>query len=117
MFEYTNPGFILMAGLLTFFALFITIYNSGEAQHNGTTMKVPYSVIISAAISIAIVVWDANDTYKIIEQNKRAFKSNQELVCSSLTTSYLVSRSKGWRLRGDKLTDGHILLDLQFCKK
>lgn len=117
MFEYINPGFILIAGLITFGALFTLVYKSGEAQDKGTKMEVPYMIIVFAMISIAIAIIDGYTTHKKVMLNKKAFEKHQELVCSTLTTSYLVSKSKGWSRRRDKVTDGKILIDLQFCKK
>ena len=54
---------------------------------------------------IGMIIVDGFETKQTIAENKKAFTEGTELVCSTLTTSYLVSKHSGWRLTGINVTN------------
>ena len=117
MFEYVNPGFILISAVMSTLTLLMIIYEVGEAQSHDTKVKLPLALILASVFVIAITIDNGFETQQTIAKNKKAFTEGTELVCSTLTTSYLVSKHSGWRLTGINVTNNNIVLDLRYCKQ
>ena len=117
MFEYVNPGFILISAVISTMTLLMIIYKVGEAQTHDTKVKLPLVLILASLFVIAITIENGFETKQTIAENKKAFTEGTELVCSTLTTSYLVSNHSGWRLTGINITNNNIVLDLRYCKQ
>ena len=117
MFEYVNPGFILISAVITAATLFMIIYQAGEALTHGTKVKLPLVLIFASVFMIGMTIVDRFETKQTIAENKKAFTEGRELVCSTLTTRYLVSKHLGWRLTGINITNNNIVLDLRYCKQ
>jgi len=117
MFEYVNPGFILISAIIIVLTLLMIIYKIGEAQSHDTKVKLPLALIFASVFMIGMNIVDGFDTKQTIAENKKAFTEGTELVCSTLTTNYLVSKHSGWRLTGINITNNNILLDLRYCKQ
>ena len=117
MFEYVNPGFILISAIIIVLTLLMIIYKIGEAQSHDTKVKLPLALIFASVFMIGMIIVDGLETKQTIAENKKAFTEGTELVCSTLTTSYLVSKHSGWRLTGINVTNNNIVLDLRYCKQ
>lgn len=117
MFEYTNSGFILISAVISTITLLIIIYKVGEAQSHGTKVQLPLVLILASVFMIAMTIEDGWETKQTIAENKKAFIKGKELVCSTLITSYLVTKQAGWKLKGINVTNNNILLDLRYCKQ
>ena len=117
MFEYTHTGFLFIGGFLIFFIIFTQVLRSGKAQHEGKKIGFPYLMFMAIAIIVTIVLSDTYERKERITNNFKLFKSNQTLRCSTLTTTYLVLKEKGWTLLDKRtLSNGEILLNVDFCK-
>ena len=117
MFEYMNPGFMVVTGMFLVIIILLSLVELGRTYELKTKFRPAYSLYIVTVISIVIAIFEMNSTKTKVLTNKRQFDNNIEIQCSTLTTSYIVSQGKGWRyLDKDHLSDGNIILGLQWCK-
>lgn len=117
MYEYMNPGFILMAGLISFLTLITVLVMLGKSQVENVEFKHPYILYFFTIVVVGMLYWNASDTKESILSNTSIFNSNHELQCSTLTENYLVSKSKGWYMLDKKsFTDGNLILSIELCE-
>ena len=116
MFEYINPGFILIGFILLFFDFIILALESSEAKKENRKLKVSTFQKFTFLVVIGIIIVPAYFTKSSIKSNIQSFNEDITLECSTLTTSYLVSQRTGWRLYKDKFTRDGILIRADKCK-
>ena len=117
MFEYMNPGFILMIGIFVFMFMLVTLYEFMRVYESKTKFRPVYPLYIIIALFIAYAIYDMKSTQTKVLTNKRLFDNNREIKCSTLTTTYLVSQSKGWSYQDkDNISDGNLILGLRWCE-
>ena len=115
MIEYINPGFILMGGTALFGVILATALAAGKAYtENRKTYALPIGFIIIIFI-VVLVLSDGYSTKSTIDKNIALFQRGEELQCSTLTTTYLVSQQSGWRLRKEAFIKDSLLLDARYC--
>ncbi len=117
MFEYMNPGFILMIGIFVFMFILVTLYEFMRVYESKNKFRPVYPLYIIIALFIAYAIYDMKSTQTKVLTNKRLFDNNREIKCSTLTTTYLVSQSKGWSYQDkDNISDGNLILGLRWCE-
>jgi len=118
MYEYMNPGFIFLTGLLLFLLLMTILVMKGKSLEKGVAFKHPYIIYFFALVSVVIVYWDGVSTKEKVLSNISIFNGDSELRCSTIGKSYLVSKPKGWYLLDKRsLTDGNLILSIEMCKE
>jgi len=117
MYEYMNPGFLATGGLILFMCVVGLLANAAKAYDGERKIEHPYGLYIIMMIAVALPITDAYDTKERVLKSKKLFKNNQTIRCSNLTTSYLVSQSKGWYfLDKESVTDGNVILSIRMYK-
>lgn len=117
MIEYINPGFILLGGLLLLMVFLVTILVAGDAyKKHKKSYALPIGFTVMALL-VAFILYDGYSTKSTIDHNIALFQKAKELECSTLTTSYLVSKQTGWRLRKEAFSKDSLLLDAKYCKE
>ena len=116
MFEYINPGFLILGGIACAMLFLGAILASGKAIHENSKTKAPYFFLGAAALVIALTIGEGLDTKNTIEENIALFKNGSELKCTTFTTLYLVSKETGWKLHKEDFTKDSILLDARYCE-
>ena len=117
MIEYINPGFILLGGLVLLMIFLTTILAAGDAykEHKKShALSIGFTVM---ALLVVFILYDGYSTKSNIDHNIVLFQKGKELECSTLTTSYLVSKQTGWRLRKEAFSKDSLLLDVKYCKE
>ena len=117
MFEYINPGFLILGGFAVFMVLLATILAAGKAYSKNKETNALLIGTIIIALMIALILSDGYTTKNTIDKNIAQFKNGSELQCSTLGTTYLVSKETGWRLRKEVFTKDSILLDARYCEE
>ena len=117
MYEYINPGFILLGGIAIFGVFLSTILATGRAyEENRKTFALPIGFVVISFL-VALILSDGYTTKSTIDENITLFKKSKELQCSTLTTRYLVSKQTGWILRKEAFTKDSLLLDARYCEE
>jgi len=115
--EYMNPGFISIGGIFIFLIVIIMLLKAGrDYTENKKSYAVPTG-FVAIALVIAFILYDGDSTKNKIDTNIAQFQKGQELQCSTLSTTYLVSKPTGWRLHKDNFTKDSILLDARYCEE
>ena len=117
MIEYINPGFILLGGvalLLVFLTTIIAVTDAYKEHKKSNALPIGFTVM---ALLVVFILYDGYSTKSTIDQNIALFQKGKELECSTLTTSYLVSKQIGWRLRKEAFSKDSLLLDVKRCKE
>lgn len=117
MFEYTNRGLILLGGLVIFSTIMATIAMMVEAKKKNKKTISPFIGAIAVILMIGMLIMDSSDTKHRIENNIALFQANKEIQCSTLSSTYLVSKQGGWRLHGEAFTKDSLLLDAKSCRE
>ena len=117
MYEYINPGFILLGGFTIFVVLLATILAAGKAyKENKKTYALPIG-FVAISLMIALILSDGYTTKRTIDKNIALFQEGKELECATFSTSYLVSKQRGWKLHKEQFTKDSLLLDTRFCEE
>ena len=117
MYEYINPGFILLGGVAISGVVLATILAAGRTyEKNRKTYALPIGFVVISFL-VALILSDGYNTKNTIDENIALFQNAQELQCSTLTTTYLVSKQTGWVLRKEAFTKDSLLLDSRYCNK
>ena len=116
MFEYVNTGSMVIGSIISAMLFFGAILASGKAIHENRKTKAPYFFFAVIAFIIASIVGEGIDTKNTIEKNIALFQNGSELKCATFSTTYLVSRETGWKLRKEDFTKDSILLDARYCE-
>lgn len=93
------------------------ILASGKAKSEKRSIKRPYIGFVIMALIVGFLFLDSYTTKKSIDENRALFKEGRELQCSTLTTSYLVSKQGGWKLHGEAFMKDSLLLDVRYCER
>ena len=117
MFEYINPGFVLLGSVLSVMIFLIVILITGKAIQENRKTKAPLIWIVIIALIASAVIFDGINTKDRIESSIAHFNRGNELQCSTLTTTYLVSKSSGWRYYKKRFNKDSLLLDVKFCEE
>ena len=117
MFEYINPFFGIIAALVIFATVLLTIYEIGKVQGKGGKFKAPYFMYGATALLVVILFWDANDSKIQYKKTMRTFNNNKVLLCRAVGMNRLISKKKGWYLF-DKyhFSDGDAIIGIRFCE-
>ena len=117
IFEYINRGFLVFGSLSIIMIFFAMIYVSGKAKSENRKPKTPIvGFIVIASIATALIL-DGITTKEMIDKNIVFFQKGHELQCSTISTSYLVSKDEGWRLHKEDFTKNSLLLDAKNCDR
>ena len=118
MYEYMNPGFMFITGLMLFMMFTTLLIVISDSKVKSKEFKHPFPLYFLSVVVVLMLIWDALDTQERVLTNKKLFESNSELICSVITNSYLVSKPKGWYfLDKENLTNGNIIVSIQICKE
>ena len=116
MFEYINPGFLILGGIACAMLFLGAILASGKAIHENSKTKAPYFFLGAAALVIALTIGEGLDTENTIEKNITKFQNGGELKCVTFAATYLISKETGWKLYKEDFTRDSILLDARYCE-
>lgn len=117
MFEYINPGFVLLGSIVSVMIFLVVILITGKAIKENRKTKAPILWIAIIVLLVSAVIFDGINTKERIESSIAHFNRGDELQCSTLTTTYLVSKSSGWRYYKKRLNKDSLLLDVKFCEE
>jgi len=117
MFEYINPGFLVLGGFTIFMVLLATILAAGKAYSKNKETKAPFIGFITIVLMILLILSDGYTTKNTIDKNIALFKKGSELKCVTLSATYLVSKETGWSLHKKAFTKNSLLLDARDCEK
>ena len=115
MFEYSNDGLLGVGGFLIVFILFGMVIGAGKAQHDGEKFTSLPVFIVMLLIIIGGIIYEAYESSGRANNSYEAYNSNKVIKCTSLTTTYLVSKDRGWSRYEDGFTKDDILLDIRSC--
>ena len=117
MFEFMNEGPMLITGTLIVISILLSLAELGRTYELQTKFRPFYPLYVAIIVAIALTIYDMKSTQTTVLTNKKLFDTNIEMQCATLTTTYLVSQSKGWKyLDKNHLSDGNIIIDIQLCK-
>ena len=117
MFEYINSGFVLLGSIVSVMIFLIMILIAGRAIKEKRKTKAPLIWILIIVLIVSAVIFDGINTKERVESNIAYFNRGEELQCSTLTTTYLVSKSSGWRYYKSRFNKNSLLLDVKFCEE
>ena len=112
MFEYINPGFILIGAIFLFFFLLTLGLKRGKDKPEKLTFF-DYFPLLFVFVSATYLSMDAKSS---IDENIKQFNRGDTLNCATLSTRYLVSKSKGWEVHRDSFTKDSLLIRADKCK-
>jgi len=115
MFEYANDGILFLGGFALFGVLFAMMLGAGKAQHEGEKFTALPLFVVMLIITVAMIVHEGYDSKNRVMSNYTAFKNSKVIECSSLTTTYLVSKDRGWKRYEDGFTKDDILINVRSC--
>lgn len=117
MFEYINPGFYLLSGLIVLGLFVLMIITAGKEINEGKKLSIPYVPMIIIIVSIGLPIQSGISTRDTINTNIQFFQGEELLKCSTFGSSYLVSKENGWVLFDDGFTKESILIRADNCKR
>lgn len=117
MFEYINPGFYLLSGILVVMALLLIVVSSGKTYSENTKAKIPIFPILIIIFSIGVPIYDGVSKKNAITQNMKLFTELRVLKCSTFSTSYLVSKSNAWDKYHDGFTKDSLFIRADHCNE
>ncbi len=117
MFEYINPGFYILSGVLLSMALMLIGFNRKRNKHTYPKKSFPIFGIAILLIAIATPLLLSYNTKSTIDENIEIFKQDQHLECNTLTDSYLVSVVNGWNIFQDSFTKNDLLIRADQCHR
>lgn len=116
MYEYMNPVFILLGGILVFAGLLLMALMMGKAYSQGkntpVTIIFPILVILFA---VGLALHDGYSAKEAIQSNIKIYKSAKELKFYTLGETHLVSQSSGWSIRKDSFLKDTLLIRGDRC--
>ncbi len=116
MFEYINPGFYILSGILLAMALILIGFNRKKNKLTYPKKRFPALSIIILLIAIVTPLLLSYNTKSAIAENLDTFKQNQLLICNTLTNNYLVSKAKNWKIFEDSFTKESLLIRADKCQ-
>jgi len=116
MFEYMNPGILLVGTLSIIGSLLVMILTSGKAYHDNKEVKPPYMMIFLLVISVGMMIEDGLSNKEKVLKNIKSFKENKTLRCHTLGSTYIVSKEEGWSRHKDGFTKNDLFFKLEFCE-
>ncbi len=117
MIEHINPGFILLGGLVLVMVFLTTIIAAGDAYKEHKKSNALPIGFTAMALLVAFILYDGYSTKSTIDKNIELFQKGKELECSTLSSSYLVSKQTGWKLRKEAFSKDSLLVDVKYCKE
>ncbi|MDF1875627.1 hypothetical protein JHD48_07765 [Sulfurimonas sp. SAG-AH-194-I05] len=96
IYEYTNRGYIFTGVIIIILALFLMVLSSGKAQAENKKVPFPFFPLLSIVFVISFPLYDGYTTKNTLLENIKLYKNNSTLRCSTLTSTYLVSKDTGW---------------------
>jgi len=117
MFEYINPGFVLLGSIVSVMIFLIMILIAGKAIKENRKTKAPLIWVSIIVLIVSAVIFDGINTKERVDSNIAHFNEGDELQCSTLTTTYLVSKSSGWRYYKKRFNKDSLQLDVKFCEE
>jgi len=118
MFDYVNPLFLIMTGLIVLATILLTLYEAGRVQAEGGKFRVPYFMYIATAVLVIILLWDANDSKTQHNNTIKAFNTNKPLHCTAVGVNRIISKEKGWSLFDeDHFSNGNEIIQSRFCEE
>ena len=117
--EYVDSG-VWFFGILSLIGLFIvTIGVLAKAKRDDKEIKIHYLLIALMAYTVWEILSSGVKTKNLIERNLALFQKNIELECHIGEKRYLVSKQRGWSVRGEdfiKESEG-VLVGVRLCKE
>lgn len=115
MFEYINPGAVIISGIVLFlhigiFTLSLEIKNTkGKAQKSNK-----FSSFVIIVVLVAPFALSSYTNFTILE-NIEVFNNSKSLECHSGFNSYLVSKDSGWEISKDSFLKDSFLIRADKC--
>lgn len=116
MFEYANPGLLLLGGLSIVGVLLVMLIGAGKAQADGEKFKTFPLFLVMFFIATGIIVHEGYDSHARATNSYASYNNNRVIKCSSFTTTYLVSKDAGWTKYEDGFTKNDILVNIRSCR-
>ena len=117
MFEYINPGFYILSGILILMSLILIGFNAIENQRNHSVKEFPSFGVWILVLAIISPLLVSLNTKSNINENTDAFKQNKFMECHTLADSYLVSQENGWKLFEDSFTKDSLSIRADKCER
>jgi hypothetical protein len=112
MFEYINPGFILIGMIFLLFFIGTVVMKKGQDKPEKLSFF-DFFPLLFVFISATYLSMDAKSS---IRENMKSFNRGHALNCATLSTRYLVSKSNGWKINRDSFTKDSLLIRADRCK-
>lgn len=112
MFDYINPGFYLLSGIVVFICL-IAIGLGVVSKDKEET--IPKGLIFVLIFAIVVPILFSINTKADIDTNTNSFNSGRILKCTTLSNQYLVSQENGWEVFEDSFTKESLLIRADKC--
>lgn len=116
MFEYINPGFYILSGILLSMALILIGFNRKKNKHTYPKKSFPTFGIAILLIAITTPLLLSYNTKNTIDENIETFKQNELLKCKTLTDSYLVSIVNSWKISQDGFVRDSLFIRADQCQ-
>ena len=117
MFEYINPGFYIISGIILFLMLILFMFEISSAKSEKRKIKISMFAIFTTLFVIIAPLYVSMDTKSSIKENLRYFNNGITLECSTLATDYLVSKTNGWEQHRDGFVKDSLLIRADKCKE
>ncbi len=112
MFEYINPGFYILSGILIVGSLG-TLVLTEKKERKFTKSTFPIFVIF---IAIAIPLGLSYQSKMKIKENIQFFSQNLPLECTDGFKTYIVSESRAWEIvKKDSFTKNDLIIRADSC--
>lgn len=117
MFDYINPGFYILSGILVFLGSLGFILDYGRSLREKKVHKTSRFVIFIFAVAITMPLFTSYNTKATIDENIEYFKNNAVLECGAGSSSYLVSKKSAWEIiKKDRFVKDDLLIRADRCK-
>lgn len=115
MFEYINPGAVILSGIILF--LYIGIYilsleKKQTKQKGRKSNKFPLFIIVMVLAAPLLL---SSYTKSNILENLKVFNYAKSLKCSNFSNSYIVSKESGWEISEDSFLKDSLLIRADKC--
>jgi len=117
MFEYINPGFYILSGIIILITLLSATLDSQKAEPEGKQPKKKTYEIFVITFVVGAPLIASLITKNNIDENIHYFQNNASLKCSSISNSYIISRSSGWSLFDDGFIQESVFIRADKCSK
>ncbi|SFV64256.1 hypothetical protein MNB_SM-4-1676 [hydrothermal vent metagenome] len=115
MFEYANNGILVMGGIVFIFILFAMLLGAGSAMHKKEKFASKPMFIVMLVLIVIGIVHEGYSSKENAMSAYGAYDNDRVIKCSTLTTSYLVSKERGWSRYEEGFSKNDILLDIRSC--